>query len=144
MSLWTSGTLAQDAAGLTVSSWLVVAGTEGRLVAALDPDADLTERLEESGRAVVQLLTWPHRSIADVFAGTAPSPGGPFRSGAFVDTPFGPRLEGSSTWAGVSREEAVSLGWSRLVTVRIEHLEVGDGDWLVHRQGRYLRAEGAP
>lgn len=127
-----------------MSSWLAVAGEDGHLVAALDPDADLTERLEETGRAVVQLLTWPQRGIADVFAGSAPSPGGPFRSGTFRPTAFGPRLEGCATWADVTSIGAVPLGWSRLVTVRIDRLEVGDGAWLVHRQGRYVHPERAP
>lgn len=126
-----------------MSSWLVVGGEQGRIVAALDPDADLSERFEETGHAVVQLLTWGDRGVAEVFAGAAPSPGGPFRSGPFVATPWGPRLEGATTWAGVVREDGVATGWSSLVTARIAHLEVGDGAWLVHRQGRYLRAEGA-
>lgn len=129
--------LGDDAAGLTVSSWLVVAGEPGRLVAALDPDADLYERFEDSGRAVVQLLTWSDRALADVFAGTAPAPGGAFRAADFVATGSGPRLAGATTWAEVTWESAVSVGWSMLVTAAVGRLEVGDGAWLVHRHGRY-------
>ena len=60
------------------------------MLALLDPDADLTERLLASGRAVVQLLTWDHRDLAEMFAGTAPAPGGMFRQAEFVDHRVGP------------------------------------------------------
>lgn len=143
VSLWTSGVLGEDAAGLTVSSWLVVAGEPGRLVAAIDPDSDLCERFEQTGRAVVQLLTWADRALADVFAGTAPAPGGAFRSAPFRPGPAGPRLAGATTWAEVAWESAVSVGWSMLVTATVGRLEVGDGAWLVHRHGRYQRPDGA-
>ena len=78
VSLWTAGTVT-DRAGLTVSSWLVAGGTPGRVLALLDPDADLTDVLLETGRGVLQLLAWEDRDLADVFAGTAPAPGGPWR-----------------------------------------------------------------
>jgi flavin reductase (DIM6/NTAB) family NADH-FMN oxidoreductase RutF len=144
VSLWTSGVLGSDAAGLTVSSWLVVTGEPGRLVAAVDPDSDLYERFEQTGRAVVQLLTWPDRQLAEAFAGVAPAPGGPFRAASFVATPAGPRLAGATTWAEVAWESSVAVGWSMLVTATVSQLEVGDGRWLVHRQGRYQRPDGAP
>ena len=81
-----------DRAGLTVTSFLVAGGEDPRVLALLDPDADLTERLLASGRAVVQLLTWDHRDLAEMFAGTAPAPGGMFRQAEFVATEWGPRL----------------------------------------------------
>jgi flavin reductase (DIM6/NTAB) family NADH-FMN oxidoreductase RutF len=148
VSLWTSGSLAAGtAAGLPVSSWLVVAGDTGRLLGALDPDADLAARLADTGRAVVQLLHWPDRDLAEQFAGTMPAPGGPFRGGGFVDTPAGPRLERATTWADVRLESATPVGWSLLVTTVVEQLVVGgsaDQPWLVHRGGRFQRpAEGA-
>ena len=43
-------------------------------------------------RAVVQLLSWADRDLAEGFAGTAPAPGGVFRQAEFVDTDWGPRL----------------------------------------------------
>jgi flavin reductase (DIM6/NTAB) family NADH-FMN oxidoreductase RutF len=142
VSLWTSGSLAdRTAAGLTVSSWLVVGGAPGRLVGALDPDSDLAERLDRTGRAMVQLLHWPDRDLAEMFAGTLPAPGGPFRAAPFTDTRHGPRLDRATTWAGVRLERADPVGWSLLVTASIEELEVGAADeaWLVHRGGRYQR-----
>jgi flavin reductase (DIM6/NTAB) family NADH-FMN oxidoreductase RutF len=141
VSLWTAGDPGHQA-GLTVTSFLVGAGEDARVLGLLDPDADLTERLRESGRAVVQLLAWDHRDLADVFAGSAPAPGGMFRTAEFEQTSWGPRLVAASTWAGVRLEAAQDVGWSTLVTTVIEHLVVGDDDdVLQHHRGRYRRAD---
>lgn len=137
VSLWTSGT-----AGLTVSSYVVVAGAPGRILGALDPDSDLLTELRRTGTAVVQLLRWEDRGVADAFAGTMPAPGGPFRTAEFVETGFGPRLAAATTWAGVRLEEEREVGWSALVTTVVEEVHVGEvEDWLVHRGGRYQRPE---
>jgi flavin reductase (DIM6/NTAB) family NADH-FMN oxidoreductase RutF len=137
VSLWTAGADA-DRAGLTVTSFLVAAGEEARVLALLDPDADLTERLLAAGRGVVQLLTWDDRALAEMFAGTAPAPGGVFGHAEFVATDWGPRLASARTWAGVRVEAAQDVGWSTLVTTVVEHLVVGDDDEpLRHHRGRY-------
>jgi flavin reductase (DIM6/NTAB) family NADH-FMN oxidoreductase RutF len=139
VSLWTAGA-GEDRAGLTVSSFMVAAGEQARLLALVDPDSDLADALAETGRAVVQLLSWRHRDLAEAFAGTAPAPGGPFRSAAFDATPWGPRLADAGTWAGASVESTGSVGWSDLVTVVVDELTVGDEDEpLFHRRGRYVR-----
>jgi flavin reductase (DIM6/NTAB) family NADH-FMN oxidoreductase RutF len=142
VSLWTTGEGA-DRAGLTVTSFLVAAGEQTRLLALLDPDADLTETLLESGTAVVQLLAWEDRDLAEMFAGTAPAPGGVFRHAPFEQTSWGPRLGSATTWAGVRVEADQPVGWSRLVTTVVEHLEVGDDEAgrepLRHHRGRYRR-----
>jgi Flavin reductase like domain len=88
------------------------------------------------------LLTWDDRGLAEMFAGQAPAPGGPFRQAEFVRTAWGPRLSSARTWAGVRVERREPVGWSTLVTTVVEHLEVGDdGDVepLRHRRGRYQR-----
>ncbi|HEY3528942.1 MAG TPA: flavin reductase family protein [Nocardioides sp.] len=139
VGLWTAGG-ESDRAGLTVTSFLVAAGEDARVLALLDPDADLTERLLESGRAVLQLLTWDDRDLAEMFGGTAPAPGGMFRQAEFVQTEWGPRLESARTWAGVRVESEQAVGWSTLVTTVVEHLEVGDDEEpLRHHRGRYGR-----
>ena len=139
VSLWTAGD-ATRRAGLTVTSFLVAAGEEARVLGLLDPDSDLAERLDETGRAVVQLL-----------APRAPRPRRRLRralAGARRDVPAG-RLRGDRvgpaadhrrrTWAGVRRESAQEVGWSTLVTTVVEHLEVGDDeDPLRHHRGRYV------
>jgi flavin reductase (DIM6/NTAB) family NADH-FMN oxidoreductase RutF len=143
VSLWTAGD-GGDRCGLTVTSFLVVAGEEARLLGLLDPDADLTERLLATGRALVQLLTWDDRDLAEMFAGTAPAPGGVFRQAEFVATPWGPRLESARTYAGVRLEGEQQVGWSTLVTTVVEQLEVSEDDGanaepLRHHRGRYAR-----
>jgi len=139
VSLWTSGS-GDDRAGLTVSSFMVAAGEPARLLALVDPDSELADALADTGRAVVQLLSWRHRDLAEAFAGTVPAPGGPFRSAEFANTPWGPRLVDAGTWAGVTVESAASVGWSDLVTVVVDELAVGDEDEpLFHRRGRYVR-----
>jgi flavin reductase (DIM6/NTAB) family NADH-FMN oxidoreductase RutF len=144
VTLWTAGT-GEDVhgwAGLTVTSVLVAAGEPARLLALLDPDSDLAASLAASGRAVVALLSWDDRGLADAFAGAAPAPGGPFRQAEFEGTPWGPRLAGVATWAGVRLEGSTEVGWSSLVTCVVEELEIGEGEPLIHRRGRYQRPPG--
>ena len=139
VSLWTSGAEAARA-GLTVTSFLVAAGEQARLLALLDPDAALTESLLATGSGVVHLLTWEHRDLAEMFAGTAPAPGGMFSHGEFEQTAWGPRLVSAASWAGVRLEGEQEVGWSTLVTTVVERLEVGDGDDpLRHHRGRFGR-----
>lgn len=138
VSLWTAGTAA-DRAGLTVSSWLVAGGEPGRVLALLDPDADLTAVLLGTGRGVVQLLRWEDRDLADAFAGVAPAPGGVWRLADWVDSDHGPRLAHATTWAAVSVESDVEVGWSRLVTCTLDEVVLGDDARpLAHRRGRYV------
>jgi len=142
VTLWTAGGGA-DRAGLTLSSVLVVLGDPARVLGLVDPDSDLADAVARTGRAAVQLLTWADRDLAEGFAGTAPAPGGVFQQGRFVDTEWGPRLAHATSWAGVRLEEATDVGWSRLLTCVIEHLELGDdAEPLVHRRGRYVRLPG--
>lgn len=139
VSLWTSGT-GGDRAGLTVTSFLVAAGESARVIGLLDPEADFTARLLRTEHAVVQLLAWEHRDLAEVFAGTAPAPGGMFRQAEFGETDWGPHLVSASTWAGVRLESHRDVGWSTQVTTVVEHLELGeDEEPLRHRRGRYER-----
>lgn len=145
VTLWTAGAATgsgstDDWAGLTVSSLMVANGEPARVLALVDPDSDLADALADTGRAVVQLLGWEHRDLAEAFAGTAPAPGGPFRRAAFEPTAWGPRLVDAPAWAGVVLESATEVGWSRLVTCVVEEVVLGeDTEPLVHRRGRYVR-----
>ena len=145
VTLWTTGAGAARA-GLTVSSVLVAPGEPGRVLGLLDPDSDLAEALAETGTAVVGLLTWAQRDLADAFAGVAPAPGGVFRLGAWSDSEWGPVLEGVSAWAGVRvAGEPRPVGWSVLVEAEVEHVEILEDpaeEPLVHRRGRYVRPGG--
>jgi flavin reductase (DIM6/NTAB) family NADH-FMN oxidoreductase RutF len=139
VTLWTSGS-EKGRAGLTVSSVMVAGGAPGRLLGLVDPDCDLRDVLEENRRAVVHLLQWQHRDLAEAFAGQFPAPGGAFRMGEWEQTSHGPRLTTARSWATVELESMDTVGWSELVVATIERVEIGeDADPLQHRRGRYLR-----
>jgi flavin reductase (DIM6/NTAB) family NADH-FMN oxidoreductase RutF len=136
VTLWTS-----QNSGLTVTSVMLANGDPAHVVALLDPDSDLLEALRGCARAVVVPLSWDDRYLAEAFAGTAPAPGGLFRMADFVDSSHGPRLAGAATYAEVDLVDETELGWSALVTCRIERVVVGeeDGPMLGHRRGRFFR-----
>ncbi len=143
VTLWTTGSGATRA-GLTVSSVMLAGGEPARLLALVDPDSDLADTVDDGDegdgeqRVVVHLLSWHHRDLADAFAGTTPAPGGPFRVAAFTDTDHGPQLTDAACWALATVESGVEVGWSRLLTARIDEIHVGDDDQpLLHRRGRY-------
>jgi flavin reductase (DIM6/NTAB) family NADH-FMN oxidoreductase RutF len=141
VSLWTTGS-AGHRSGLTVSSFIVVAGDPGHAAAAVDPESDFVRDIERNGVAVMQLLSWSHRQVADAFAGQFPAPGGVFTTAEWDETLWGPLLRGATSWAGVrlSQVDPRPIGWSLLLDTEIEHVEVADDpEPLVHRQGRYLR-----
>jgi len=139
VTLWTAHGERRPA-GLTVSSVLVAHGTPPRVLALLDPLADLVEALVASGRAAVAILGHDRARLSDIFAGEAPAPGGAFRQAAFTDTAWGPVPTGTPTWAGVRLEGTAEVGHSLLVTCVVEAVTTGDdADPLVHYRGRYHR-----
>lgn len=142
VTVWASGR-APRRAGLTVSSLLVADGEPARLLALLDEESDLWPVLRECGRATVSLLAPGDEAVADVFAGVAPSPGGAFRTGDWLDTDWGPVLAGRS-WAGaVLAGEPQGVGWSLLVQLEVAHIELADDDGAVaYRRGRYVPVPG--
>ncbi len=143
VTLLTTGAGA-DRAGLTVSSVVVAHGEPARVLALVDPDSDLADTVADVGTAVLQLLGWEDRDLAEAFAGTAPAPGGLFRQAAFEDTAWGPRLAGDRTWAGLRLEGAEEVGWSRQLRFVVEEVSAGDAGPapLLHHRGRYRRVEG--
>src|SRR3954447_470034 len=142
VTLWTTGS-EESRGALTVSSVLVAAGVPPRVLGLLDPESDLAAAVSSTGTAVVALLQWRHRDLADAFAGIAPAPGGAFRMGAWSQTPWGPLLDGVSAWAGVRFPgPARGVGWSGLFDGVVEHVEIlSEEAPLVHRRGRYVRPD---
>lgn len=141
VTLWTSGS-GDGATGLTVSSMVVAHGQPGRVLGLLDPEADVLHTIAATGRFVVNLLGWSHRSLADAFAGTAPAPGGPFRMAQWDPSDWGPVLSGALAWAGCRvDDDPRELGWSLLIQAEVESVAIGpDADPLLVRRGRYLTA----
>ena len=138
VTLWTAGE-GVGRAGLTVTSLMVALGPSPSVLALLDPDSDLLAELRETSRAVVQLLGWEDRQLAEAFAGTAPAPGGAFRQAEFVATPYGPLLARATTHARVSLAGEREVGWSVEVEVVLDEITIGDSDDrpLLHRRGRF-------
>lgn len=125
-----------DRVGLTVSSLLVVQGDEPQVVILVDPLSDLGEALAEGTRCTVSVLTAGDALIAETFAGAAPAPGGPFTVGHWLDTEFGPVLQGRS-WLGAEVTRISPLGWSLQVIARIERVVLVDAPVLIHQRGAY-------
>jgi 3-hydroxy-9,10-secoandrosta-1,3,5(10)-triene-9,17-dione monooxygenase reductase component len=143
VSIWTAYA-GERRVGWTVSSLLVADGPEPTLLGLLDPDAELTEAvIPEAGpprTVAVSLLGWQHRNLPDAFAGLAPAPGGPFRLADWHETPYGPVLGDAPAWLGATVTDARPVGWSILLSARIDRVGLGEGDddLLGHLRGRYL------
>lgn len=150
VTVWATGRGA-GREGWTLSSVLIADGDTGdatgnrapEVLGLLDEDTDLAAELAPGSLLVVNLLAAGQGPVADAFARVAPSPGGPFRTGTWLDTAWGPRLEGAAGWLGVRVvAEPAYAGWALLVRARIEHAEVDDRDPLVHLRGRYRTLDG--
>lgn len=128
--------------GLTVSSTLVVAGEPAHVVGMIDPDSDLWDAIEAAGRFVVAVLGWSHRQLADRFAGQLPAPGGLFAQDDWAASEWGPVPAGALGWLGCRLAGSGTLGWSRQVTGKVDHVALGeDGPELLYRRGRYHRVD---
>jgi flavin reductase (DIM6/NTAB) family NADH-FMN oxidoreductase RutF len=140
VTLWTTGS-SSSREGLTVSSVMVANGAPAHVLGLVDPDSSFAAAVRETGVAVVQLLEWSHRDLAEAFAGVAPAPGGVFTLGTWSQTSWGPLLSDAAGWAGVRlAAPPTEIGWSLLVDCVIEQVTVGDERApLVHRRGRYVR-----
>lgn len=138
VTVWTAAHEGRRA-GLTIASTLVVDGEPGRLVGVVDPDADLWEVAEASGRFAVVPLVAGQQQLADQFAGLAPAPGGLFRDrAAWQDTDWGPVPATATTYAGCRVDSSHEIGWGLLVEATVEHLDIGDPTSpLLYHRARY-------
>lgn len=138
VSLWTAGE-GPDRAGIPVTSFMVANGSPGAIIALVMPDSAFAGVFEETGRAVVQLLQWQDRELADIFAGELPWPGGPFRRGQWQQIAAGPLLQDRS-FATVRWRHAQEVGWSLQIVAEIEQVELlPDQAPLAHRRGKYYQ-----
>lgn len=124
-----------------MSSMLIADGEPGYILGVIDPLSELWDELRRTGNAVVNLLAWPQRQLADAFGYTAPAPGGPFTLSEWTETAWGPALADSTAWAGCTLvpNPPIELGWGLAVSLQIEHTSFGeDRQPLVHRRGQYF------
>lgn len=139
VSIWTSGS-GDRRDGWTISSMLVANGAPAELIALVDEDCDWWDVFRETGRATVNVLGPAQGGVSDVFARVAPSPGGPFQTGEWEESSYGPRLRGAAAWAGVSLadDDPGRAGWGLLVRVAVDWIEIDGGvAALEYRAGRY-------
>jgi flavin reductase (DIM6/NTAB) family NADH-FMN oxidoreductase RutF len=124
--------------GLTVSSLLVIEGEPGRVEMVVGPTTDLWDRVAETGRFVIHICDESHRALTEVFAGLRPSPGGIFADTEVFGSEWGPLIAGLADRAYCSLEDRREVGYSGLVTGRIDHVEAGDLTRpLVYFRGSY-------
>lgn len=127
-----------DRAGLTVSSLIVVEGQPGRIEAVVGPTTDLWDTAESTGRFVVHVCGSQHRTMAEVFARLRPSPGGVFAGLDVSSSDWGPVLSVITDRAFCTVESRREVGYTGLVTARIDRIEVGDlTDPLIYFRGAY-------
>ncbi len=116
VTVWTAGE-GERRAGLTVSSLLVAEGEPARLLGLLDPLSELHDALETAGRFLVHVLGAGDERLAALFAGRLPAD--PFAEAAFVEHPFGPRLEGDRHVVCCRLDSSEPAGFQALVRAEI-------------------------
>lgn len=128
--------------GLTVSSLVVAEGEPSRIYFLLGSTTDLFYGLEETGKFVVHVLEAGDQSIADIFAGLRPSPGGRFAELAVEQSEWGPVLTEVKTRAYCTFEGGDEETFFIVAEGRIDKLELSDvEDPLVYFRGRYRKLD---
>jgi 3-hydroxy-9,10-secoandrosta-1,3,5(10)-triene-9,17-dione monooxygenase reductase component len=136
VTLWTT----PGPAGLTVSSMMVADGAPGRVLGLVDEESDFFDAVRRSRRFAVVPLADADQQVADRFAGLMPAPGGPFATGEWIETGFGPVPAGAGTWAGCRLDGERACGWSRLLEATIDTVRLDAPPApLLHFRGRYQR-----
>ena len=140
VTLWTARDPDGRPVGLTVSSTLVVDGDPGRVLGVLDEESALWEAVQATGQFAIAPLGERDRQLADQFGGLMPAPGGPFATGDWRETQFGPVPGSVSGWAGCTLEQARPMGWGLLIEATVAHVDIDvsyGGTPLIHYRGRY-------
>ena len=132
-----------DRVGLTISSLVVVEGEPPRLHFLLGDESRLWDRIRDHGSFVVHVLEYRHRPLAGRFAGSVPSPGGPFAGLEVIDGECGPELADVPTRARCRFDGGrPGDGGHVVVDGVIDVVELSDlEDPLVWFRGRYRRLQ---
>lgn len=130
----------EERTGLTVSSLMVIEGDPGRVETVVGPTTDLWDLMETEGRFVIHVCTEGHRSLAEVFAGLRPSPGGIFAGLEVSQSEWGPVIDELDNRAYCTFEARREVGHSGVVTATIDRVEVGEfANPLAYFRGGYHR-----
>ena len=131
--------------GLTVSSLFVAEGEPGRLHAVVGPNTDLWDVAAETERFVVHVCGVDDTSLAEVFAGLRPSPGGLFATTSTTPSKWGPVLDEIPDRLFCSLESRVESGNSGVLAGFVDGAELSDiEDPLVHFRGTYRGLTSRP
>ena len=131
--------------GLTVSSLFVAEGEPGRLHAVVGPNTDLWDVVAETERFVVHVCGVDDTSLAEVFAGLRPSPGGLFATTSTTPSKWGPVLDEIPDRLFCSLESRVESGNSGVLAGFVDGAELSDiEDPLVHFRGTYRGLTSRP
>lgn len=137
VSVITSGS-GNHRTGLTVSSLVVAEGDPSRIYFLLGSTTDLFYGLEETGKFVVHVLEAGNETIADIFAGLRPSPGGRFVGLNVEQSEWGPVLTDIPTRAYCTFEGGDEETFFIVGEGTIDKLEMSDiNNPLVYFRGRY-------
>lgn len=137
VTLVTSGA-GSDRVGLTVSSLNVIEGAPGVIQLVVGPTSDLWSVAADTGRFVVHICRDTDRSLAEVFAGLRPSPGGMFAGQTVTDTEWGPVLDDLTDRAFCHVVDRSEVGYSGILTGEIDRIETADlAQPLVYFRGQY-------
>lgn len=140
VTVWTAWDDHRRAVGVTVSSTIVAEGEPPLVVGLLGPLSEAWEAIQAARTWVVHVLSSGQVRLADQMAGRYPDD--PFRGVVITETPAGPVIGEAHTRLVCALEEGREVGWSVLVTGRIDSMELGPPERpLVHyRSGYYSLA----
>lgn len=128
----------ENRVGLTVSSLLVLEGEPAWIEAVVGPTSDLWDVVAETDRFIVHVCSERHRTLAEVFAGIRPNPGGMFAGASVTASDWGPLFDDIGDRAFCTLEDRKELGYTGLITGRIDRVEVVDlDDPLVYFRGNF-------
>lgn len=128
--------------GLTVSSLFAIDGTPPLLYAAVGPNSDLFDVVQEAGKFVVHICRQGNDGLAEVFAGLRPSPGGIFAGTDWDPTPWGPTLTDVPDRAFCSLQSIEEIGWSGILIGEVDEISHANlVDPLIHFRGSYRKLE---
>jgi 3-hydroxy-9,10-secoandrosta-1,3,5(10)-triene-9,17-dione monooxygenase reductase component len=153
VTVWTSATVRDEPAAITVSSLLVAEGDTPAVLGLIDPLSDFWSAVQQSKRFVVHVLLEEHRKLSEVFAGRHPGPGSKFDGLAFELTPRGPVLGDIRTRAFCSLGGVLDVGDALLVRGDIDghELSAAATSPLAYFRGAYyglrpprVRGRGTP
>ncbi|MCZ6663022.1 MAG: flavin reductase family protein [Actinobacteria bacterium] len=131
--------------GLTVSSLFVSEGEPGRLHAIVGPNTDLWDVAAETERFVVHVCGVDDTSLAEVFAGLRPSPGGLFATTSTTPSKWGPVVDEIPDRLFCSLESRVESGNSGVLAGFVDGVELSDiENPHVHFRGTYRSLTSRP